>query len=61
MEIIGTIFLIILAICALAAAVYFAGPFIIVAAAYMAERLRITIEEKYEEWREIINVAKGEK
>lgn len=56
MEIIGMI-LIILALCTLAAVVFFAGPSIIVAAAAVAE----IIEAKAEEWREIIKAAKGEK
>lgn len=59
MEIIGTFLLIILALCAVAAAVFIAGPYIIIASACLWARLSATIEEKIDEWCEIIDAAKG--
>ena len=57
MDIIGMIFLIILALCALAAISFFTGPTIIKWVAYLA----MIAEDKAEEWRELIEAGKGDR
>lgn len=60
MDIIGTIFIIIFvlaALCIIAAAAFFFGPAIILKVADLAER----IEDKKQEWRELIDAGKGDR